>query len=178
MSKRADRAFEYFLLIATILQSILFQLITFLLTANEQKWAIAFAAIFFFPYMFALITWIYATIENLSRRTILLKLIAWGSVESGITVNLMIFFTFLAFKPLEINLYLGIGTLIVGILSLQLFTKPSDKILKMYEDSTPHYEIWKPRFGRRYFSDASITHFLTYICVSGFLLLILKIWTD
>lgn len=177
--RRADRSFEYFLIIATILQSILYQLFTWLLVSpSERHYAIALAADLFCPYFIALIAWIYVTLENISQRTIVLRLIAWSSAEAGITFNIIIFMVLLSLRPLEINPELGTWVLIGGILLFISFISVTNKILRMYEYSTRHYQIWRPRFGRRIFSDAYIVTSLVYTLMLIFLTMLLWTWTS
>ncbi|MFX0141518.1 MAG: hypothetical protein ACFFDN_48215 [Candidatus Hodarchaeota archaeon] len=177
--RRADTTFGYFLLLATILQSILFQLITWLLVyPDEGNLAIAFATVFIFPYIIALILWIRSSLDNISKRTLIYRIIAWASTEAGIALSSIILVVLFSFRFFQIDMRIGTVFIILGVLFFLPFVSITTKVLELYENSTPNYRMWKPLFlNRRELSPAHLIAFFVYGIILLFIAFILWAWS-
>ena len=177
--KRADTSFEYFLFIATILHSILYQLITWLLEyPKEGNYAIAFGAVFILPNILALVVWIRVNLDGISRKTIILRIIAWSTAEAGIAVSITLLSVLLSLRLFEISVNLGILCILFGSVILIPFVSITNKILLSYEKSTPKYKLWQPRCGRKVFSIANLMSIFVYSLNLSILAAILWFWTN
>ena len=147
--QRADKAFEQVLLLLSILQAVLFQLIIWLLKPPDELYkAIGFCAVFGLPFLISLSFWVRVIIsDKITERTVLYRLISWASLNAGFTIFGCIFIIFTVLKEIVKNPYVGTFILLVAFGLLNNYCLPFGSILNIYRQATSDHKIWSKWYG-------------------------------
>jgi hypothetical protein len=136
-----DKAFEWLVLLMTVLLGILF---TFLTWVTKPEMNLDVTAKFMFsltmPLILAICTWLWHLMTLSEGRKISLRLSSWGILSMVFAYYVMLFFTFVAFGVTRQFTLIAAVALSSGSAIVSLF--PSKRILRAYRAMTPGNEFW------------------------------------
>jgi len=136
-----DKAFEWLVLLMTVLIGILF---TFLTWVTKPEISLDLTAKFMFsltmPLVVAISIWLWHLMTLSEGLRISLCLSSWGILSMVFSYYIMLFFTFVAFGVTLQFTLMAAAALLSGSTIVTLF--PSKRILRAYRAMTPENEFW------------------------------------
>jgi uncharacterized integral membrane protein len=160
-----NKAFEWLVLVLTVLLSVIFQVLTWILKP-ETNYKLTAQLMFSLtmPLIVSIITWFGQLITSKTRRQIFLRLLSWGILAIVLSYYIMMFLVLVVLGMTKEFSILVAVPLLVGSIVVALF--PSRKILSTYKTATADNEFWKRR-------EAAIwSPYLMGISIAGILILV------
>lgn len=167
-SRSIDKAFEWFVLLLTILVGILFQFLTWITQPQAQLQFIGMYMLSLVaPLVVSVLAWLAQLITLHIGRKIFLRLFSWSISSIVFFYYIQLFVTLVAFSSIKDYLTVAVITLMTGAVFAILF--PYRQIVDRYRSATINDGFWnKPKWyiSIPYLGGAIIAAFLVLIPLS------------
>jgi len=164
IGKSLDKAFEWFVLLMSVLIGVLFAFLTWI-TKPESNLDLTSKFLFSLtaPLVLAICTWLWGLMTLRKDQEIFLRLSSWGIVSMVFAYYIMLFTTFVVLGISRQFEFAAAVVLLVGSAIVGLF--PLKRITGAYKAATPENDFWnrKYAFAMAYVLGAAIAGFLILI---------------